>query len=113
MTEIRTGGSDSFTVQHVLNILDDHIAAIEDINTNEGNSPLISVPQTQENINRDMQIYIDGIKAMLAWDGLDGEGDPLPANTEPDMVSWKNDGGNDSTYQAAITLGEAYITENT
>ena len=112
MTELRYGGSDSFTVQHVLNILDDHVDAIEDIDTNEGNSPLISIPQTQENINRDMQIYIDGLKAMLAWNGLNGEGDPLPANTQPDVVGYFDNGGDDATYQAAITLGEAYIAAN-
>jgi len=113
MTELRTGGSDNFTVQHVLNMLDDHIEAIEDINTNEGNSPLISVPQTQEIINRDMQHYIDGIKQYLTWNGLDGEGSPLPPNMQPDVVSYMDNGGDDSTYLAAIALGEAYIAANT
>jgi len=114
MTENRYGGSASYTVQHVLNQIDDHVAMIEDLNTNGTNHYNLPTPETQEAANYQMRNYIDAIAAYLAWDGKDNiTGDPLPPNTEPDMVGWKNDGGDDSAYIAAMALGEAYITENT
>ena len=112
MTELRTGGSDNYTVQHVLTQLDDHVAMINDLNTNGTNHYNLPTPQTQEAANNQMQNYIDAIKAYLAWDGKDDLGDPYPPNTEPDMVGWKSGGGDDSTYQAAITLGNTYIANN-
>ena len=77
MTELRTGGSDNYTVQHVLTQLDDHVAMINDLNTNGTNHYNLPTPQTQEAANNQMQNYIDAIKAYLAWDGKDDFGDPL------------------------------------
>jgi hypothetical protein len=113
MTEYRTGGSDGYTAQHVLNQIDDHVEMIEDLNTNGTNHANLPTPETQEAANQKMRNYIDAVAAMLAWDGIDGGGNPYPPNTQPDMVAWKNDGGDDSAYITAMALGEAYITENT
>ena len=44
------GGSDSFTVQNALNIMDDHIIAIEDINTNGSLSRFVSISAVQADI---------------------------------------------------------------
>ena len=113
MTELRTGGSDNYTVQHVLIQIGDHVEMIEDLNTNGTNHANLPTPETQEAANQKMRNYIDAVAAYLAWDGLNAEGIPYPPNTEPDMVGWKNDGGDDSAYITAMALGEAYITENT
>ena len=103
------GGSDSFTVQHVLNIMNDNVSSIEDINTNGANSRLVPVPQTQENVNKTMQILVGGLEAMLAWNGKDGDGHDLPPNTQPDVAGYS---GDKSSYTDAITLGKTYITNN-
>ena len=113
MTENRYGGSANYTVQHVLNQLDDHVAMIEDLNTTGVDHYNLPTPETQEAANYKMRNYIDAIAAYLAWDGLNAEGESFPPNTEPDMVAWKNGGGDDSAYIAAMALGVAYITENT
>ena len=68
------GGSENFTVQHVLNIMNDNVSSIEDVNTNGANSRLIPVPQTQENVNKTMRILVGSLEAMLAWNGKDGDG---------------------------------------
>jgi len=91
------GGSEDFTVIHVLRIMDDNIKAIEDINTNGVFSTLVSQPQNQENTNAAMDRYITTLEAMLLWE-------------DPDVAGYS---GNKSTYTDAITLGKAYITENT
>ena len=103
------GGSESFTVQHVLNIMNDVVSSIEDVNTNGANSRLIPVPQTQENINKTMQILVGSLEAMLAWNGKDGDGHDLPPNTQPDVAGYS---GDKSSYTDAITLGKTYITNN-
>ena len=103
------GGSESFTVQHVLNIMNDNVSSIEDINTNGANSRLVPVPQTQENVNKTMQILVGGLEAMLAWNGKDGDGNDLPPNTQPDVAGYS---GDKSSYTDAITLGNTYITNN-
>ena len=113
MTELRTGGSDSFTVQNVLNMMDDHVEMIEDLNITGTNHANLPTPETQEAANQKMRNYIDGIAAYLAWNGLDAEGNALPANMQPDVVGYMDNGGDDSTYITAMALGEAYITENT
>jgi hypothetical protein len=112
MTELRYGGSSSFTVQHVLNMLDDHVEMIEDLNTNGVDHYNLPVPETQEAANYKMRNYIDAISAYLAWDGLNSEGEAFPPNTQPDVVSYMDNGGDDSAYITAMALGEAYITEN-
>ena len=104
------GGSEDFTVQHALHIMDDHILAIEEINTDEGNSPLVPSPQTQANINKAMDQFVRGLESMLTWNGQDANGEDLPPNTQPDVVGYS---GDKSIYTDAITLGQAYITENT
>ena len=106
----RYGGSEDFTVTHALRIMDDNITAIEDINTNGTLSPLIPEPQTQDNTNAAMDRFVTALETMLEWDELDGDGNALPLNTQPDVKAYS---GDKSTYTDAITLGQAYITENT
>tara|TARA_Y100001951_G_C11156985_1_gene192541 strand:- start:133 stop:459 length:327 start_codon:yes stop_codon:yes gene_type:complete len=103
------GGSENFTVQHALNIMNDHVTVIEDINTNGTNSSQIPVPQTQANTNKVMEIMVGGLEAMLTWNGLDSRGNALPDNTQPDVAGY---GGDKSAYTDAITLGETYIAAN-
>jgi hypothetical protein len=106
----RYGGSSSYTVQHVLNQMDDTVEMIEDLNTNGINHYNLPTPETQEAANYQMRNYIDAIAAMLAWNGLNGVGDPLPPNTQPDVAGYT---GSKTAYTTAMALGEAYITENT
>ena len=103
------GGSESYTVQHVLNIMNDHIVAIEDIIANEHTSRFVPIPQTQAKINETMEIMVGGLEAMLTWNGLDALGNALPANTQPDVAGYS---GDKSTYTDAITSGKTYITNN-
>jgi len=110
MTELRYGGSSNYTVQHVLNQMDDHVAMIEDLNTNGINHYNLPTPETQEAANYQMRNYIDAIAAYLAWNGLDGLGRALPPNTQPDVAGYS---GSKTAYTTAMALGEAYITENT
>ena len=105
-------GSDDFTVTHALSLMDDHIFTIEEINTNGVNSQYIPAPQTQEAVNEVMDRYVKSLQEILIWNGLDAEGNDLPPNTQPDVVSYMDNGGDDSTYQTAIALGQAYIAEN-
>jgi hypothetical protein len=93
------GGSEDFSITHALRIMDDNIKAIEDINTNGPFSPLISQPQTQENTNAAMDRFVTSLEAMLLW-----------TDPDPNIAAYS---GNKSTYTDAITLGKAYITENT
>ena len=92
----RYGGSEDFTVTHVLRIMDDTIKAIEDINTNGRFAPQIPDPQTQENTNAAMDRYITTLEAMLLWE-------------DPDVAGYS---GDKSTYTDAIALGNTYIANN-
>jgi hypothetical protein len=110
MTENRYGGSSSYTVQHVLNQMDDTVAMIEDLNTNGTNHYNLPTPETQEAANYQMRNYIDAIAAYLSWNGLDENGVALPPNIQPDVAGYT---GSKTAYTTAMALGEAYITENT
>ena len=103
------GGSDSFTVQNALNIMDDNVSSIEDIITNGANSRFVPVPQTQENINKTIQIMVDNLETMLTWNGTDSAGNDLPPNTQPNVLGYS---GDKSSYTDAIATGKQYITDN-
>jgi len=103
------GGSDSFTVQNALNIMDDNVSSIEDIITNGANSRFVPVPQTQENINKTIQMMVDNLETMLTWSGTDGDGNDLPPNTQPNVLGYS---GDKSSYTDAIATGNAYIADN-
>ena len=115
----RYGGSEDFTVTHQLRAMDDIIEAIEDINTNGPFSPKVPEPQDQENTNAAMHRYVTALETILTHDGFDGvEGQdeeihgprqPYPPNRQPDIAGYS---GDKSSYTDAITLGQAYITEN-
>lgn len=106
----RYGGSEDFTVTHQLRVMDDIIEAIEDINTNGPFSPKVPEPQDQENTNTAMDRYVTALETILTHDGIDDEGNPYPPNRQPDIAGYS---GDKSSYTDAITLGQAYITENT
>jgi len=106
----RYGGSSSYTVQHVLNQMDDTAEMIEDLNTNGINHYNLPTPETQEAANYQMRNYIDAIAAYLSWNGLDENGVALPPNIQPDVAGYT---GSKTAYTTAMALGEAYITENT
>ena len=99
-----------FTIAQGLSLMDDQIFAIEEINTNGQNSQYIPAPQTQEAVNAAMDRYVKTLEGILLWNGLDAEGNPLPAITpQPDIAGYS---GDKSTYTDAITLGKAYIAAN-
>ena len=114
----RYGGSSNFTVTHVLNHMDDLVWAINELNTKGDTAAMVSEPSTQEATNRCMQEQVGALEHMLyTYNGRDGEGNlysegDLGPNFEPDVVGYMANGGDSSTYVAAINLGKAYIAAN-
>ena len=112
------GGSASFTVEHVLLHMNDLVWAINDLNTKGDLSAMVPIPNTQEATNQCMHEKISTLEEFLYnFNGLDGEGDPhaegnLGPNFQPDIVAHMANGGDSSTYVAAINLGKAYIAAN-
>jgi hypothetical protein len=113
----RYGGSSDYTVTHVLNHMDDIIEAIEDINTKGAVSALVAIPNTQAATNIAMQEKVGALENYLyTYDGRDGAGNLWSEQegpyVEPDIVGYMANGGDSSTYIAAINLGKAYIAAN-
>ena len=114
-----SGGSTNFKVAHVLLLMDGIVEAIEDINTKGDLSALVSIPNTQAATNIAMQEKIGALEHFLyTYDGRDGKGrlysemEQYGPDWEPDIVGYMANGGDSSTYVAAINLGKAYIAAN-
>ena len=114
----RYGGSDDFAVTHALNHMDDLVWAINDLNTKGDLSAMVSIPNTQEVANRAMEEKVGTLEHFLYnYDGRDPQGNlysegELGPNFQPDVVGYMANGGDSSTYVAAINLGKAYVAAN-
>ena len=90
----------SQTVQEVLTSANDSVNLINDINTNGSNSQYVTIALTQDEINTMVQNNINHLEIILAWDG---------SNETPDVAGSSDD---KSSYNNAITTGNAYIAAN-
>ena len=112
------GGSDDYTVTHVLNHMDDIVWAINDLYTKGDLSAMVPIPNTQAAANIVMQDHVGQLEVFLyTYDGRDPQGNlysegEMGPNWEPDVVGYMANGGDSSTYVAAINLGKAYIAAN-
>ena len=67
------GGSDDYTVTHVLNHMDDLVWAINELNTKGDTAAMVSEPSTQEATNRCMLEKVGALEHMLyTYNGRDG-----------------------------------------
>jgi hypothetical protein len=84
------------TVAEVLSAADDSVTLINDINTNGSESEHVMEGSTQEEINDIVQRNVDHLEIILAY-------------TDPDVAGSSDD---KSSYNNAITTGNAYIAAN-
>ena len=84
------------TVAEVLSAADDSVTLINDINTNGSDSEYVIEGSTQDEINDMVQRNVDHLEIILAY-------------TEPDVAGSSED---KSSYNSAITTGNAYISAN-
>ena len=84
------------TVAEVLSAADDSVTLINDINTNGSDSEYVAEGSTQEEINDMVQRNVDHLEIILAY-------------TDPDVAGSSDD---KSSYNSAITTGNAYIAAN-
>ena len=88
------------TVAEVLASADDSVTLINDINTNGSDSVHVPMDEDQAGINAIVQRNVDHLELILTWDGSDGK---------PDVAGSSDD---KSSYNSAITTGNAYIAAN-
>ena len=88
------------TVEQTLSAADDSVSLINDINTNGSASEYIASDLSQEEINTIVQRNVDHLTLILSWDGSNGQ---------PDVAGSSDD---KSSYNNAITTGNAYIAAN-
>ena len=88
------------TVAEILSAADDSVTVINDINTNGSNSDYVFRGSTQDEINEIVQRNVDHLEVILAYDG---------SNEKPDVAGSSDD---KSSYNNAITTGNAYIAAN-
>ena len=86
----------SQTVAEVLSAADDSVTLINDINTNGSDSEYVIEGSTQDEINDIVQRNVDHLEIILAY-------------TDPDVAGSSDD---KSSYNNAITTGNAYIAAN-
>ena len=86
----------SQTVAEVLSAADDSVIVINDINTNGSDSEYVAEGSTQDEINDIVQRNVDHLGIILAY-------------TDPDVAGSSDD---KSSYNSAITTGNAYIAAN-
>ena len=84
------------TVAEVLSAADDSVTLINDINTNGSDSEYVMEGSTQDEINDIVQRNVDHLGIILAY-------------TDPDVAGSSDD---KSSYNSAITTGNAYIAAN-
>jgi len=84
------------TVAEVLSAADDSVTLINDINTNGSDSKYVMEGSTQDEINEMVQRNVDHLEIILAY-------------TDPDVAGSSED---KSSYNSAITTGNAYIAAN-
>ena len=87
------------TVEQVLTSADDSVTLINDINTNGSSSEYVE-GLNQDEINDTVQRNVDHLEIVLAYDGSNGQ---------PDVAGSSED---KSSYNNAITTGNAYIAAN-
>ena len=84
------------TVAEVLASADDSVTVINDINTNGSDSEYVLSNYSQDDINDMVQRNVDHLEIILAY-------------TDPDVAGSSDD---KSSYNSAITTGNAYIAAN-
>jgi len=119
MTHAWEGSSTNFKVEHVLLHMDDLVWAINDLNTKGDLSAMVPIPNTQAAANKCMEEKVGALEHFLyTYNGRDGKGnlysemEEYGPEWEPDIVGHMANGGDSSTYTAAINLGKAYIAAN-
>ena len=88
------------TVATVLAAANDSVTIINDINTNGSSSYYVPSDYSQDEINDMVQRNVDHLEIVLAYDGSNGQ---------PDVAGSSDD---KSSYNNAITTGNAYIAAN-
>tara|TARA_R100001460_G_scaffold91257_1_gene132991 strand:+ start:1149 stop:1421 length:273 start_codon:yes stop_codon:yes gene_type:complete len=88
------------TVAEILSAADDSVTVINDINTKGSNSNYVFRGLTQDEINEIVQRNVDHLEIILAYDG---------SHEQPDVAGSSDD---KSSYNNAITTGNAYIAAN-
>jgi len=91
------------TVTEVLTAATDSVTLITDINTNGSSSDRVSSEATQAELNETVQRNVDHISTILLYAPVDSDDDT------PDVAGRS---ASRTSYTAAVTLGNAYIAEN-